>query len=135
MSTETPKTKRALPNTNPDKREMLSFREMLKTLFILMFGIFITATFFIYYGNNNLDVNPDIVLTEKEPDVVTQTKKEINYSDLKVVIKTSKDIHKYFVSYKKYYSKENYNIIVNEISFSEYMLINTNDTLTATKFK
>ncbi len=131
------------PNTSPDKREMMLFREVLKIIFVALIFSLIWGGVLTQSERNYVEINTNLQKTNtelvKKLDSVNvnktiQQKKEINYNNLCVVIKTSKDIRKYFVSYKKYYSKDKYRIIIREINFTEYMTLSPNDTLTNIHF-
>ena len=131
------------PNTSPDKREMMLFREVLKIIFVALIFSLIWGAVLTQSERNYVEINTNLQKTNtelvKKLDSVNvnktiQQKKEINYNNLCVVIKTSKDIRKYFVSYKKYYSKDKYRIIIREINFTEYMTLSPNDTLTNIHF-
>jgi hypothetical protein len=131
------------PNTSPDKREMMLFREVLKIIFIALIFSLIWGVVLTQSERNYVEINTNLQKTNNElvkkldsvnVNKTIQQKKEINYNNLCVVIKTSKDIRKYFVSYKKYYSKDKYRIIIREINFTEYMTLSPNDTLTNIHF-
>ena len=131
------------PNTSPDKREMMLFREVLKIIFVALIFSLIWGAVLTQSERNYVEINTNLQKTNtelvKKLDSVNVNKKipqkkEINYNNLCVVIKTSKDIRKYFVSYKKYYSKDKYRIIIREINFTEYMTLSPNDTLTNIHF-
>ncbi len=131
---------RKMPNTKPDKRESMLTRETLKISLVILCTTFIWLLLFNGWKHEfKTNYETQIVKLEnsiaQQADTVRVVSKPINYKDLCVVIKTSKDVRKYFVSYKKYYSKNNYTVNIREISFTEYMSINTNDTLTTLKFK
>ena len=131
------------PNTSPDKREMMLFREVLKIIFVALIFSLIWGVVLTQSERNYVEINTNLQKTNTElvkklysvnVNKTIQQKKEINYNNLCVVIKTSKDIRKYFVSYKKYYSKDKYRIIIREINFTEYMTLSPNDTLTNIHF-
>ena len=131
------------PNTSPDKREMMLFREVLKIIFVALIFSLIWGAVLTQSERNYVEINTNLQKTNTElvkklysvnVNKTIQQKKEINYNNLCVVIKTSKDIRKYFVSYKKYYSKDKYRIIIREINFTEYMTLSPNDTLTNIHF-
>lgn len=118
-------------NTNPDKREMMMFRELLKILLIIAFSIF--ATILIQENVINDDNKPKkviILVNKSKNNKIISKNNEIKYP-INVVIKTSKDIKKYFISYKHYYNKNKYDVFVKEISFREYMVLDKNDTINA----
>lgn len=127
-------------NTKPDKREAMLFRS---TVLIVSVITLTSVVWFMFFESwkKEIKTNYETQIVKLENSIVQQSNIELvktlplNYKDLCVVIKTSKDVRKYFVSYKKYYSKNNYTINIREISFTEYMSINTNDTLTTEKFK
>jgi len=131
-------------NTSPDKREMMMLREVLKTLLIMLLTSLVWAGIFEYTVNNKITSIYELLTNEKEEksNKILKESLQLNFNkqpilyveDLRVVIKTSKDIHKYFVSYKKYYSWNKYNVKIKQISFQEYMTLSTNDTLTSEKF-
>lgn len=123
------KIKKNKPNVSADKREFMLLRETLKVLLII--GI-TTLFWLLLYFKLDYNIKPKTKII-KINHIVKKVDKT-NYNDLKVVIKTSKDIRKYFVSYKKYLTKNNYQIIIKEISFNEYMSISTNDTLNTENF-
>lgn len=131
------------PNTSPDKREMMLFREVLKIIFVALIFSLIWGGIFTETKRDLTEINTNLQKTNtelvKKLDSIhnvknNQTKKEINYNNLCVVIKTSKDIKKYFVSYKKFYSKDKYDVVIKQITFREYMTLSPNDTLTNIHF-
>lgn len=130
-------------NTSPDKREMMLFREVLKIIFVALIFSLIWGGIFTETKRDLTEINTNLQKTNtelvKKLDSIhnvknNQTKKEINYNNLCVVIKTSKDIKKYFVSYKKFYSKDKYDVVIKQITFREYMTLSPNDTLTNIHF-
>lgn len=143
MENNNPKPKRTV-NVSPDKREFMLLRETLKILFIIGITSLVWSGILMYWTSEQKQnyekqiskleqVNKQLISKSEKPIVVSK-KKEINYRDLCVVIKTSKDIKKYFVSYKKFYSKDKFDIIIKQISFKEYMLLSERDTLSNIHF-
>lgn len=118
-------------NTNPDKREMMMFRELLKILLIIAFSMFVTILIQENVINDDNKPKKVIILVNKSKNnKIISKNNEIKYP-INVVIKTSKDIKKYFISYKHYYNKNKYDVFVKEISFREYMVLDKNDTINA----
>lgn len=143
MENQNQKPKRTV-NVSPDKREFMLLRETLKILFIIGITSLVWSGILMYWTSEQKQnyekqiskseqVNKQLISKSEKPIVVSK-KKEINYRDLCVVIKTSKDIKKYFVSYKKFYSKDKFDVVIKQISFKEYMLLSEKDTLTNVYF-
>lgn len=128
------KTEKRKVDKSPDKREMQFFRETLKTIFVLVIGFTLACPIYYNYYENIPKPATKVVKVLCTKKHIEPTKPKKSLKDLCVVIKVSKDVKKYFISYKKFYTETDYKIVVDEISFSEYMLLNSKDTLTTTRF-
>lgn len=120
-------------NTGIDKREAQNNRETIKTILLLSIGILYgivgtCATIgFINLNREPVTITTQTPIVENIPSESTVIDKPI--SNINIVHKVSKDYRKYFVSYKRYLTNNNYVLEVKEIDFTEYMHIKEGDTL------
>jgi hypothetical protein len=121
-------------NKSADKRELMLLRESIKSLSIFLLGVLTVFIIYQYNVTYSSKQEKNKVEQEQKVEIITQKKIPTDLKNVCVVIKVSKDFRKYFISYKKYYTNNSYKIIIDEISFSEFMMLESKDTLTITRF-